>query len=41
MSVRSGFLEGGARLDLHNRHDYNEAEAKDAYNRMVQTHGWY
>jgi ubiquitin-protein ligase len=41
MSVRAGFQEGNARLDLHHRHEYTEAEAKDAFNRMVQTHGWY
>jgi len=39
--VRAQFLEGGARLDLSNKHDYTEAEAKDAFNRMVQTHGWH
>jgi ubiquitin-conjugating enzyme E2 Q len=41
VSIRAGFLEGGARLDLHNKHDYSIAEAKDAFDRMVQTHGWY
>jgi len=41
MSIRAGFLEGGARLDLYNKRDYTEAEAREAFDRMVQTHGWY
>jgi ubiquitin-conjugating enzyme E2 Q len=41
VSIRAQFLEGGARLDLSNTKDYSEAEAKDAFNRMVQTHGWH
>jgi len=40
VSIRAQFLEGGARLDLTNKRDYTEAEAKEAFNRMVQTHGW-
>jgi len=40
ISVRAQFMEGGARLDLGNTRDYTEAEAKEAFNRMVQTHGW-
>lgn len=41
VSIRAQFLEGGARLDIHNKSDYTEQEAKEAFNRMVQTHGWY
>ncbi|KAH3763979.1 ubiquitinconjugating enzyme subfamily protein [Pelomyxa schiedti] len=41
MSIRSSFLEGGARLDTHNRTDYTEREAKDAFDRLVREHGWF
>lgn len=41
VSIRAQFLEGGARLDLNNKRDYTEAEAKEAFDRMVQTHGWH
>eukprot|EP01105_Mastigella_eilhardi_P011410 TRINITY_DN2630_c0_g2_i1.p1 TRINITY_DN2630_c0_g2~~TRINITY_DN2630_c0_g2_i1.p1 ORF type:complete len:325 (-),score=104.58 TRINITY_DN2630_c0_g2_i1:165-1091(-) len=41
MSMRSSFLAGSARLDLHNRTDYTEREAKDAFDRLVREHGWY
>jgi len=41
VSVRAQFMEGGARLDFSNTRDYTEAEAKEAFNRMVQTHGWH
>jgi len=41
VSIRAQFLEGGARLDLTNKRDYSEAEAKEAFDRMVQTHGWH
>lgn len=41
VSIRAQFLEGGARLDLSNKRDYTEAEAKEAFDRMVQTHGWH
>jgi len=40
VSVRSQFLEGGARLDTNSRHPYTEAEAIEAFNRMVRDHGW-
>jgi len=41
VSIRAQFLEGGARLDLSNHKDYSEQEAKEAFQRMMQTHGWY
>jgi len=41
VSIRAQFLEGGARLDLSNTRDYSEAEAKEAFDRMVQVHGWH
>jgi len=41
VSIRAQFLEGGARLDLINTRDYSEAEAKEAFDRMVQVHGWH
>jgi len=40
MSIRSTWLAGGARLDPHNRRDYTEAEAKEAFDRLVRQHGW-
>lgn len=40
MSVRSTWLAGGARLDRHNRRDYTEAEAREAFQRLVRQHGW-
>lgn len=40
VSIRAQFLEGGARLDMSNKRDYTEAEAKEAFDRMVETHGW-
>jgi len=40
ISIRANWLEGGARLDMSNKHDYTEAEAKEAFDRMVATHGW-
>jgi len=41
VSIRAQFLEGGARLDMNNKRDYTEQEAKEAFNRMVQVHGWH
>lgn len=41
MSIRAQLIEGGARLDFSNKHDYTEQEAREAFDRMVQTHGWY
>jgi ubiquitin-conjugating enzyme E2 Q len=41
VSIRAQFLEGGARLDLSNTRDYSENEAKEAFDRMVQVHGWH
>ena len=40
MSIRSELIAGGGRLDKHNRTDYSEAEARDAYQRLLQKHGW-
>lgn len=39
MSIRAQLIEGGARLDFSNKHDYTEQEAREAFDRMVQTHG--
>ena len=41
LSIRTNMLVGGARLDLSKRHDYSEAEAREAFNRMVQQHNWF
>lgn len=43
MDLRFSFsfvLVGGAALDLTNKSDYEESEAKAAFDRMVQQHGW-
>lgn len=39
ISIRTNLLVGGARVD-HKKPDYTLAEAKEAFNRMVQVHGW-
>jgi hypothetical protein len=41
LAIRANMLVGGARLDLRNKADYSEAEAREAFNRMVRDHGWY
>jgi len=41
LAIRANMLSGGARLELRNRMDYSEAEAREAFNRMVREHGWY
>ena len=40
VSIRANLIEGGAKVDRRNKSDYTEAEAKDAFTRMVATHGW-
>ena len=40
MSIRSNFLEGGARLAANQYGDYSEAEAREAIDRLVRQHGW-
>lgn len=40
MSIRSNFLEGGARLASSQYGDYSEAEAREAFDRLVRQHGW-
>ena len=40
VSIRANLIEGGARIDLSNRTDYTEAEAREAFERMRATHGW-
>jgi ubiquitin-conjugating enzyme E2 Q len=41
VSIRAQLIAGGARLDPHNKTEYTEAEAKDAFDRMVRDHGWH
>lgn len=41
VGIRANMLVGGARLDLRIKQDYSEAEAQEAFNRMVREHGWY
>jgi len=39
MTIRSNFLEGGARLESAHG-EYSEAEAREAFDRLVRNHGW-
>ena len=41
VGIRTNMLAGGARLDPSRRGDYSEAEAREAFNRMVREHGWF
>jgi len=41
LGIRTNMLAGGARIDPSRRDDYSEAEAREAFNRMVREHGWY
>ena len=41
VGIRANMLIGGARIDLHRTQDYSEAEAREAFERMVREHGWY
>jgi len=40
IDIRANFVAGAGRLDMSNRSDYTEAEAMDAFRRLLQTHGW-
>lgn len=40
VSIRANLIIGGARLDLHNKSDYSESEAREAFERMRREHGW-
>lgn len=39
-SILDLMLQGGARIDTRNRQSYTLAEANDAFQRMLQVHGW-
>jgi len=39
MTIRSNFLEGGARLESAHG-EYSEAEAREAFDRLCRNHGW-
>ena len=41
VSIRANLVQGGARIDLNNKADYTEREAKEAFDRMMRTHGWH
>ena len=41
LAIRANMLDGGARIDARQKHDYTEIEARAAYERMVREHGWY
>jgi len=40
LSIRANLIEGGARLELSDRGEYSEYEAREAYNRLCMKHGW-
>jgi len=40
VSIRTNLITGGARIDMANKTDYSESEAKIAFERMVAQHGW-
>ena len=45
LSIRQNMVEGGARIasrgdQAYSTEDYSEAEAKDAFDRMMRQHGW-
>jgi len=40
IQIRSEMIAGGARLDFANPSDYSEQEAKAAFVRVAQAHGW-
>ncbi len=40
VAIRANLVEGGAKLDPSNTTDYSEREAKEAFDRMLRTHGW-
>jgi len=43
LAIRTNMLVGGARIDPRFVHgpEYSEAEAREAFNRMMQQHGWF
>lgn len=40
VSIRNNLIQGGARVDGRIGQDYTEAEAKEAFQRMIRTHVW-
>lgn len=40
VSIRTNMLVGGARVEKGRMPDYSEREAREAFDRMVQQHGW-
>ena len=40
VSIRTNLVVGNARVDFNNKTDYTEAEANDAFDRMLRVHGW-
>jgi ubiquitin-protein ligase len=41
VSIRAQLIAGGARLDNSNKQDYSPQEAKEAFDRMMSSHGWW
>ena len=41
LAIRTNMLTGGARIDHQIKYDYSEAEAREAFNRMMTQHGWF
>jgi hypothetical protein len=38
--IRFAIIDGDARIDFNNSSNYTEDEAKIAFNRSVDVHGW-
>lgn len=40
IQIRTEMVEGGGRLDMGNKNEYTVEEAKAAFTRVAQQHGW-
>jgi len=40
ITIRTGMISGGARIDADSNLEYSMEEAKEAYKRVSKEHGW-
>lgn len=40
LQLQNNLVEGGAKIDHYNVHDYTKAEALEAFKRVARDHGW-
>ena len=40
LQLKNNMVEGHARIDMLNHHDYTEEEAQEAFKRVARDHGW-